>query len=122
MTIKVVLDTSAIITYPSVAVGELIAEVVDDGGMVGLPVTCLAAASLQVVAPDRVRLLAAHKHAERLALSPDDWERLAAWWRLLGRVDCATAATAARAHGAYLATAEPEAYDDDGWGLPIIGI
>jgi hypothetical protein len=50
--IHLILDTSAIIAYThgSVAVGELLIEVDDDGGKVALPFQCLSeAASLVMV-------------------------------------------------------------------------
>lgn len=122
--IKVVLDTSAILAYPSVDVGELIAEVCDEGNLFGLPVVCLAAAAVQTVQAERVRLLAGHSHGETLPLLAADSDRLAAWWRLLGRVDCAAAMVAARANRAYVITADPDAYNDgtDGWDLPVIAV
>lgn len=122
--IKVVLDTTAVLAYPGDDVGELIAEITDEGNLFGLPVVCLAAARAQSRDPERVRLLAHHPHCEVLPLPAADWERLARLMRLLGRVDCASARVAARVHRAYLVTADPDAYDDgsDGWGLPIIGV
>lgn len=120
--IKVVLDTTAILAYPSVNVGELIAEVADEGNLFAVPVVCLAHASMQGIA-DRVRLLAKHPHCEVLPLLVADGDRLAAWWRLLGRVDCASAMVAARVNRAYLVTADPDAYTDgDDWDLPVIAV
>lgn len=120
--IKVVLDTTAILAYPSVDVGELIAEIADEGNLVAVPVVCLAQATLQGK-PDRLRLLTAHPHCEILPLLAADTGHLAAWWRLLGRVDCATAMVAARANRAYVVTADPDAYTDgDDWDLPVIAV
>ena len=45
MSIRAVLDTSAILAYASgsIAVGELIGEFTDEGAQFGLPVLCLEA-------------------------------------------------------------------------------
>ena len=63
MTTRLYLDTSAILAYTrgSIHVGEPMAEVDTDGGVVGLPALCLAEASWMVDDPDRLALLSDHR-------------------------------------------------------------
>jgi predicted nucleic acid-binding protein len=61
LTIRVVLDTSALLAYlsvdtRSVAVGELLLTVAEDGGVTAIPALSLLAAYRQIRATDHVRL------------------------------------------------------------------
>ena len=122
--IQLVLDTAAIVAYTntSIAVGETIAEVVDEGARFALPAVCLAEAS-RFVTDDQaaiVLLLVEHPHAVVIPTG-SDWRLLAEWTRLLGRTDCAAALLEAITHTAYVLTGEPDAYGNID-ELPIIPI
>ncbi|WP_326559679.1 hypothetical protein [Micromonospora sp. NBC_01796] len=120
--IRLVLDTSAILAYArtSIAVGETIAEVVDEGGRFAIPAVCLAEASRLADDDQTPRLLLLSQHVcAVVTTTPDDeWRVLVEWTRILGRVDLA----AAMAHTTYVLTAEPKAYGDDVDQLPVIPI
>lgn len=69
MSVRLILDTSALLAYAaadlrSVAVGELIATVAEDGDVTGVPALCLVAAVRQSRGGDRGRLI-------ELATTPD---------------------------------------------------
>lgn len=123
--IRLVLDTSAILAYAatSIAVGETIAEVVDEGGWFGLPVVCLAEAS-RLVGEDQaagVLLLVEHPYAVVTPADDEEWRVLAEWTRILGRVDLASALAEAIAHSGYVLTGEPDGYGDPD-EMPVIQI
>jgi hypothetical protein len=106
-----VLDTSAIVAFArgSVDVGEPIAEVRDAGGVVLVPVVCLVEAARHVD-DDMLHLLTDHPACEVDPLPADGWPMAAATTRLLGRLDLAVALIAAATVGAFILTAEPDAY------------
>ncbi|MEE6259929.1 hypothetical protein [Plantactinospora sonchi] len=123
--IRLVLDTSAIIAYAntSIAVGETIAEVVDEGGRFAVPVACLAEAS-RLVPEDRaagVLLLVEHPCAYVTPIGATDWQVLAEWTRILGRLDAASALIEAIDWTAYVLTGEPKVYGSPD-EMPIIPI
>jgi PIN domain len=123
--IRLVLDTSAILAYAatSIHVGETIAEVVDEGGRVGVPVVCLAEASRLIAdkLADGVTLLVRHPSCVVLPTLAEDWTALAAWTRVLSRVDLAAALIEATDRPAgYVLSGEPDAYGDD--DMPVISI
>jgi hypothetical protein len=123
--IRLVLDTSAILAYAgtSIGVGETIAEVVDEGGRFALPVICLAEAS-RLVPDDQaagVLLLVEHPYAVVSPTPVSDWQVLAEWTRILGRVDTASALVEAINWTAYVLTGEPAEYGDID-ELPVIPI
>ncbi|MGW4462146.1 hypothetical protein [Micromonospora sp. NPDC004704] len=124
--IRLVLDTSAILAYArtSIAVGETIAEVVDERGRFAIPAVCLAEASRLADDDQTPRLLLLSQHVcAVVTTTPDDeWRVLVEWTRILGRVDLAAAMADAAAHTAYVLTAEPKAYGDDVDQLPVIPI
>ena len=112
--IRLVLDTSAILAYAdtSIAVGETIAEVVDEGGRFALPVVCLAEASRRVPEDQAagVLLLVEHPYSVLTPNAISDWRSLAEWTRILDSVDRACAIVQAIHWTAYVLTAEPDAY------------
>jgi hypothetical protein len=123
--VRVVLDASAIVAYAasSIAVGEILVEVGDEGARVGLPVFCLAEAYRRV--PDHdvaaVGLLAGHPAVVVVDTDPDEWMPLAQAARDLGRVDTAAALLLTIDADGHLMTSDPDAYGD--WkDLPIIPI
>jgi hypothetical protein len=121
--ILIVLDTSAILAYTrgSIHVGEPMAEVDNDGGVVGLPVSCLAEASWMVSDVDRLKLLAEH-HATRLMTFSQDWPSLAETVETVGRMDAALAVLGAVGSGCDVLTACPGLYGGLEGGGPIIAI
>lgn len=123
--IRLVLDTSAILAYAntSIAVGETIAEVVDEGGRFAVPVACLAEASRLVPEEQAagVLLLVEHPCAYLTPIGTEDWRVLAEWTRILGRLDAASALIEAIGWTAYVLTGEPKLYGDPD-EMPIIPI
>lgn len=123
--VRVVLDASAIAAYAatSIAVGEILVEVGDEGAHVGLPVSCLAEAYRRVPEDQVavVSLLAGHPTVVVVDTDPNEWLPLAQATRALGRVDTAAALLLTVAADGHLMTAEPDAYGD--WkDLPVIPI
>jgi hypothetical protein len=123
VSIRAVLDTSAILAYAggSIAVGELIGEFSDEGARFGLPVLCLVEAATdanpQILA--MLNLLTHHSHAEILPLRPDQWQRIATAATFYGTTSRAcTALPVIDEDAGYVMTADPAAYP----GLDVIAI
>jgi hypothetical protein len=123
--VRLVLDTTAVLAYAdaSINVGETIAEVVDEGGQFAVPTVCLAEASRLV--PDKiadgVNLLVRHPHCVILPALAEDWTALAAWTRILGRVDLAAALLEAIDRPAcWVLSGQADLYGDD--RMPVVGI
>ncbi|MDP9794527.1 hypothetical protein J2S43_003039 [Catenuloplanes nepalensis] len=110
--VRVVLDTSAILAYcrESVGVGELIGEIADENGTVGLPMLCLAEARTRLADADLLDVLATHDAAEVLTLGPREWQGLAALDGDVGRRDASAAMLEAIVHGVDILTAQPSLY------------
>jgi hypothetical protein len=116
--IAVVLDTSALLSYVAgeVAIGELIAEVADEGRHVGVPAVCLAgahAATDSDLGIALLTLLVTTPVVRPLPLGADPAVDDARQAGVLARAaggDLALghAARAAIAHQAHLATADPK--------------
>ncbi|WP_232323476.1 hypothetical protein [Catenuloplanes japonicus] len=120
-----VLDTSAIVAYTrgSVAVGEILSELADEGAVAGLPVLCLVEARPSVVDTDLLDLLVIHDRTEVLGLAADDWQALIAATELVGRLDIASAVLAADEHeDATIMTARPSWYGGLDGGGPVLPI
>jgi hypothetical protein len=123
----VVVDTSAVIGYASssIEVGEIIAEVTDQGGYIGVPVVCLTEASRQVGENKarRVEFITQHPRCIVLPVLASDWRYLAQLTRLLGRSDVAITLGAALDLECFVLTREPDSYTlPDAGELPIIGV
>lgn len=121
--LRVVLDTSAIVafTWERLHVGEVIAEVADEGGAVGLPTLCLTEAVAHSVSDrDRLNLLVAHPACEVIEHEPLQWHGLAELYRAVGRLDAATAALIAATYRCHLLSAVPQLYAGLPGGGPII--
>jgi predicted GIY-YIG superfamily endonuclease len=122
--VRVVMDTSAVLAFVNrvPAVGDMISAVVDEWGRIALPSMCLVEAFR--LAPDGqqadVDLLTRHPCAVVTSTPVNDWEVLAEWTRVLGRVDSAAAVATAVSAAAYVLTGEPSAYGDDVNDLPVI--
>lgn len=121
--VRIILDTSATLAYTagSLDVGEVIAEVADEGAGFGVPLLCLIEAVRQAGAHSlpSLYLLGAHEHGVILSDQADRWRALAGVARILGRADLAYTLLAAQDHGAYILTAEPGAYGDPGRDIVI---
>ncbi|MEV0732312.1 hypothetical protein [Polymorphospora sp. NPDC050346] len=121
--VQVVLDVSTILAFcaGSVAVGELLAEVDDEEGVMGLPVLCVAEASRSTPARDHLELLVNHHATRLLALDADYWQSLAIMTHeIVGRADAASAALAALLHDCHVLTAWPALYAGLDNGGPVL--
>ncbi|GAA4606738.1 hypothetical protein BJY16_005980 [Actinoplanes octamycinicus] len=111
---KLVLDTSAITAWVrgSMAVGETLAEINDEGGAVVIPLPCLVEAGYQtaMIERERLDLLLAHPATFLVEDDAEDWEALVALRALTGRADCASAAMLALDLGVDVMTGDPSAY------------
>ena len=117
MSLRLVLDTSAILVYAhggddADGVGELIREgATEEDAQFGALVTCLAEATLRLP-PDlrpMVGVLATHGRFTTLA-EPNDWRVLGRRAVELKSVTRAATRLAATARSAYVATREPHMY------------
>ncbi|OKI47436.1 hypothetical protein [Micromonospora sp. CB01531] len=109
LSIRIILDTSAIIAFAkgSIAVGEAIAAVADEGGLFGLPVMCLAEASRSGADPIRLDLLVNHPAAAVLTVDPLKWRAFAVICRRTGQLDTASALLAAADHDCAVLSEHP---------------
>ncbi|WP_140158123.1 hypothetical protein, partial [Micromonospora sp. NBS 11-29] len=122
--IRLVLDRSALVGYVagSMHVAEPLHEVAHDGVRFGVPAVVVAEALAVIDDPaDRAVL---HRLLERPACAVlptwgEDWQELAYWRGLTGRVDLAAAVMAVLDHDASVLTSEGKAYGDGG-DLPVI--
>lgn len=125
--IRLILDTSAALAYTttSVALGETIVEVVDEGAQFAVPVLCLVEAGrlVEEKLTDRLALLVAHEQCVVLPMLAEDWRPVAELTAMLDRVDLAVSLLEAIDREAYVITAEPFSYAPAGGeGLPVIGL
>jgi PIN domain len=128
VTVTVVLDTSAVLAYTkgSIAVGELLAIVADDGDTVLIPASCLAAACRHVAnGGDEalLRLLSTAPSVALAPLTPEQAMEVGAKARRATGIDAGHAAAEAIIHDAQLATQEPAEMSrllPTDW--PIIGV
>jgi hypothetical protein len=104
-----VLDASAIVefTRQSIHVGELLAELDDEGATAVLPVACLVEAVHAVADRGRLDLLVNHRADVIAADKPSDWQALAATYDSVGRPDAASAFLATLDHECMLLTRQP---------------
>jgi hypothetical protein len=128
--VRFVLDTTAITAYAagSVPVGELLTFLTEEDAYAAVPAVCLLQATADVLpSPGLLPTLIGHPRvldlplARPVSVSDAEWDGLARWVRLLGRLDQAVAAFAVQQRldeGAYLVTQVPEVYGD----LPVIGV
>ncbi|MEV6349312.1 hypothetical protein [Actinoplanes sp. NPDC051851] len=111
--VRLVLDSSAIAAWVrgSPAVGELLAEIDREGGLVVVPLTCLLQASAQIKT-DRewLYLLLEHPATQVVSDDPDDWEMLSSAITLLGAADLASAGWLALECGVDVLTRHAELY------------
>jgi len=119
--IRLVLDTSAILAYAhgSVQVGAPLAEIDDEEAAVGLPTPCVVEARWTVGDPGRLDLLVRHRATKIVGLS-EDWSALRAAVDIVGRHDVAAALRVAADLGCAVLTAEPGLYAGLAGGGPVI--
>jgi hypothetical protein len=113
-----VLDTSAVLLYPHLDVGETITQVEENGYAFTVPMPCLAAARDH----DPVKLLLAHPAFQPTDLPFGQWRQYGAIVDMLGREDCAAAFLLAVIHETFLLTARPDWYGPLGDDPFIIAI
>jgi hypothetical protein len=120
--IRVILDTSAILAFTrgSSQVGDAVAEVDDDGGLIGLPISCLVEARWRRGDLERLSRLVHHRATE-LITAPEDWAALAAALEVAGRQDAAAALLAAVQAGCDVLTTNPRLYSALS-GAPVLAI
>jgi hypothetical protein len=118
--IRLTLDTTAVLSYAygGVDVGELIAEVVDEGAQFAASVLCLAEAARDVTPEALARVEVLAKHPAGANIDLPGWRYVGVAARVYGSVSRAATALAAGGLDAYVVTTEPEMYP----GLPTVGI
>jgi hypothetical protein len=128
--VAVVLDASALDAYAAgvVAVGELMAEVADEGRLVGVPATCLVQARASAAdrfALDQFALLATVDAVAVLPLDVEGVREVGEFTRsAAGDIGLGHAVQTALAHEAYYVTAQPKraaAVLPAGWGVLDVG-
>ena len=117
MTIRLILDTSAISEYAkgSIHVGELLAELHDEAQEVrfAVPVNCLAEAGLAAESTESLRLLASHRRAKVIPVAADRWLDLVNLTKMMGSAQhAAPFLVAIHQEDCYLLTATPQRYPD----------
>ena len=110
-----------LLTPASLAVGELLAGVVAQGGVVAPPFLCLSQAAMTVDASDLLTVLAAHPTTEVVVDESETWLAHAALWDIVGRPDAASAMLVSLDSGADLLTGQSRLYSGVG-GERIIPI
>ncbi|MDG4840564.1 hypothetical protein O7631_28905 [Micromonospora sp. WMMD967] len=122
--VRLILDRSALLAYVagSMDVAEPIHEVAQDGVRFGVP--AVVAAEVLAVVDDPGDRAVLHRLLERPACAVlptwgEDWQELAYWRVVTGRVDLAAAVMAVLEHDASVLTSEGKAYGDGG-DLPVI--
>jgi hypothetical protein len=115
--IRAILDTTAILAFTagSEDLGEILQEITDeDDARFALPDLCLieAFAGAKADRSPLLDVLVGHPRCERLPLGRE-WRDIGAAAKELGGAGRAVAMLAAVDHGAYLLTAEPEAFGGD---------
>jgi hypothetical protein len=120
--IRIVLDVSAIRAFmrTSVDVGEIIAEIDDEHGAVGLPVLCLIEANRTVEDDGRLDHLIRHEVTTLLDVNASDWRALAAVHDDVGRLDAASAALATIDFRCFMLTDQPAVYANTGMSDRIV--
>jgi hypothetical protein len=110
VTLQVVLDTSAVAAYAhgSVAVGELLMMVAEEGGQTGVPVTCVAEAYAEVDEVSAAMLAHLTAAAPGVVVLPMELKDAApvGLTSRLSSLGVAHAVVAAKGAGVYIATAD----------------
>lgn len=123
--LRVVLDTSAVLAYAQgrVHVGEIVAEVLDEGAEFGVPVVCLAAAAAETKDPDRLEVLVRRTGCVVVPHVAADWRSLG-FCVAGGRPFDLAAAMLAAVGGsdAHIVSGMPNAYAPAGDAVSVIGV
>jgi hypothetical protein len=109
--IRLVLDTTAVHTYPSIDIGEIIATMNDDGERFAVSVVALASTSA-LLGQESLAVLTTNKAFSGLDVPGADWSRLGAAMRVVNDIAAAHATLAARDNNCLIATTCPELYAD----------
>ncbi|SCG42341.1 hypothetical protein GA0070609_1159 [Micromonospora echinaurantiaca] len=124
--VRLVLDRSALLAYVagSMDVAEPIHEVAQDGVRFGVPAVVVAETLASV--DDGADRAVLYRLLDRSACAVlptwgEDWQELAYWRSVTGRVDLAAAVMAVLEHDACVLTGEAKAYGDGG-DLPVIAL
>lgn len=115
MTVAVVLDSSAALSYSMGAhqVGEALGALFEQPGLrFAIPAMCLAEAGAIADDDDLLMLLGHHRRGVVALLPARRWPQLVAVSRLLGSPKWAVPFLLAAANDAYLLTSTPERYPD----------
>ncbi|HZM79186.1 MAG TPA: hypothetical protein VFC19_25935 [Candidatus Limnocylindrales bacterium] len=115
MTIKLVLDSSAALSYSMGApqVGEALGELLEEPGWrFAVPAVCLAEAGAITDDGDLLMRLGHHARGVVTPVPAKRWRQLVSLSRLLGSPKWALPFLLATANDAYLLTATPERYPD----------
>ena len=121
MNLRMVIDASAVCRFPSMRVGEVIAEINDDGVQFGVSTAALVAAATRVgMVP--VEILVKNAAFSSLDLSLDWWRSIVAAVDVIPDVGDAHGAVIALRSDCDILTARPELYAGLGDDPPIIAI
>lgn len=110
--VRVVFDTSAVLAFAreSIAVGETLAELLNDGMSAAVPVLCLAEAVPPALEAERLDALVGHPATTVVTDGPSEWRALGHLCALTGEIASASAALAAVDFDAWILTADPDRY------------
>ncbi len=107
-----VFDSTSVLAFVRdvFAVTEALSEIADEGGVVAVPVACVAEAAPSAVDGEALRDLASHPHIEILDAEAADWPGLGGMCALVEGFATASAAMVALDAGCWVLTAAPDRY------------
>jgi len=117
VTVRLVLDTSAICAYAagSIHVGEVLAELEFEGVRAALPLLCLIEAGTTVKDQRLLDVLAEHPVIGLAEMEFAGWRQISAAATILGTIGRACAALpVVRGQAGYVLTADPHVYETAG--------
>jgi hypothetical protein len=117
--VQLILDASALRAYPSVHLGEPIAEVNEEGAGFGVPLVALVAASASAEV-DALDLLTKHDGFVPLNLTMRHWRQVGATLGVVRDIAAARAVVMALELDCEVLTTQPELYAGLGDDPPII--
>ncbi len=120
--VRLVFDTTAVLAFVRDVFGviEALGEVADEGGVVAVPVACLAEAHPLAINAEGLRELAEHPHVVILDADAEDWLGLGGMCGLVEGFPAACAAMAALDEGCWVLTGNPGLYAEVGAGGLVI--
>jgi hypothetical protein len=121
--IRLIYDTSAIVAFAhgSVHPGELLSVIAEEGGVVGLPASCLAEAEWIVRPSGMLDALLDH-YATELITTPQDWNAVGALQAITGLQDAARAVLYAIDLDCDVMSARPLLYSGIAGAAPVLPI